>query len=191
MAVREGILALLLGGPKHGYQLRAEYDASLGAPKPLNLGQVYSTLERLTRNGLVAVAPSPAGEDGAGDEPVDGRRKHYELTEQGRAEAEAWFSSPVPLENLAGRDELSTKIVLAIGAGGVDEVAVIGSERTALVQRLQVIRREMRAAGDLARQVATDAAAARLEADLAWLDRCEERVRAATTGRTTTRGRKA
>jgi DNA-binding PadR family transcriptional regulator len=197
VTVRRGILALLLAGPKHGYQIKIEYDALLGAPKPLNVGQVYSTLERLARNGLVVeLMEAPDG-----DEEVDGRRRRFELTEDGRDEMGDWFANPVPFENVAGPDELSAKVMLALGSAGVDELDVIRSERTALVERLQSIRREMRAAENLSRQMAVDAAAVRLEADIGWLDRCEERIRGARadvadhkTGRVrarTTRGKKA
>ena len=62
MSIRQGLLALLEQGPMYGYQLRAEFEARTGATWPLNVGQVYTTLGRLERDGLV----EPAGDDGDG-----------------------------------------------------------------------------------------------------------------------------
>ena len=53
MSIRHGLLALLERGPSHGYQLRAEFDAATGSTWPLNVGQVYTTLDRLERKGFV------------------------------------------------------------------------------------------------------------------------------------------
>ena len=79
MSIRHGLLALLERGPSHGYQLRAEFDAATGATWPLNVGQVYTTLDRLERDGLVA-------QDGEPD--ADGRIA-YRITDAGRAGADA------------------------------------------------------------------------------------------------------
>ena len=53
MSVRHALLALLSEGPKYGLQLREEFEARTGEIWPLNVGQVYSTLQRLERDGLV------------------------------------------------------------------------------------------------------------------------------------------
>jgi DNA-binding PadR family transcriptional regulator len=185
MAVREGILLLLGDGPKYGYQLRNEFDEHVGAAaKPLNIGQVYATLDRLARAGLVAES-APAEPPPDGDDP---RRRRFELTDAGRSEVDGWVSTAVPVEAGAGRSELLTKVVLAVQSPQVDELAVIERERAALVGRLQGVRRELRGAETLTRRLTIDAAAARIEADLGWLDRCEARVREGMRERTRKRG---
>jgi DNA-binding PadR family transcriptional regulator len=179
MAVRDSLLGLLIDGPKHGYQLRIEHDAAAIGGKPLNIGQVYTTLDRLQRDGLVTPT---GGDDDGDDDNGDGRRKQYALTDAGRAAAEAWFASPTAADERPVRDDLTTKVIVAIRAGGVDELAVIGVERHALIARLQAVRRE-RGDGDLTRRLLADAAATRLDAEVAWLDRCEAEIRAARRGR--------
>ena len=85
MSVRNALLALLEQGPRYGYQLRAEFEDRTGGTWPLNVGQVYTTLSRLERDGLI----EGRGEDGDG-------HVVYAVTSTGREEVAAWFSSPVP-----------------------------------------------------------------------------------------------
>lgn len=168
MAVREGLLALLGDGPRHGYQLKTEFEAVTGGAWPLNVGQVYTTLERLARDGLVLI------DEGDG-------QKSYELTAAGREELGAWWQA-IPSDDPPPRDELMLKVLMAIEAGhGLD---VITRQRTALFQLLQQRRRE-RPAASLADQLVTDALIVRAEADLRWLDICERKLLAADPERTT------
>ena len=103
MSVKASLLALLAERPMYGAQLRAEFESRTGGTWPLNVGQVYTTLGRLERDGLV----EPAG-------PADGEgRISYRLTAMGRAETAAWWDSPVPRGD-APRDELVIKLALAI-----------------------------------------------------------------------------
>src|SRR3982751_5358138 len=106
MAVREGLLALLEEGPRHGYQLKSEFESATGGVWPLNVGQVYTTLDRLERDGLVAQATSATG----------GAQKRYELPAAGREELSAWWSL-VPADEPPPRDELMLKVLFAIGQG--------------------------------------------------------------------------
>ena len=92
MSIRYGLLALLERGPTHGYQLRTDFDSVTGDAWPLNIGQVYSTLSRLERDGLV----TPAGEDEQG-------RARYAITAAGRAELLDWFASAVHRAGPAAR----------------------------------------------------------------------------------------
>src|SRR4051812_40843107 len=130
MSIRHGLLALLERGPSHGYQLRAEFDAATGATWPLNVGQVYTTLDRLERDGLVA-------QDGEPD--ADGRIA-YRITEAGHRELRGWFESPVTRQG-APRDELTIKLALAVTTPGVDVVAVVQTQRRATVTSLQELTR--------------------------------------------------
>ena len=170
MAVREGLLALLQDGPRHGYQLKTGFEATTGGVWSLNVGQVYTTLDRLQWDGLVAV-----------DETTEGKR--YSLTRSGRAELGGWWES-VPVDEAPPRDELLLKVLFAIEHGGEHALTVITRQRTALTRLLQEHRRTGRKdrraddghASELAAQLVADALAVRAEADLRWLDLCEARV---------------
>lgn len=164
MAVREGLLALLDERPRHGYQLKTEFEGATGGVWPLNVGQVYTTLDRLERDGLVAAR----AEDG---------QRSYELTAAGREELGAWWQA-VPVDDPPPRDELMLKTLLAIEHGREHALAVLTSHRTALLALLQRRRRESRTGltPSLAEQLVADALAMRAEADLRWLDVCEARL---------------
>jgi len=168
MAVREGLLALLDDGRRHGYQLKTEFEQATGGVWPLNVGQVYTTLERLERDGLVAVAD-------------DNGQKSYELTASGREELGAWWQA-VPVDDPPPRDELMLKMLMAIEHGADHALAVITRHRTALLALLQLRRRERRddaaRPDDLAAALVSDALVVRAEADLRWLDLCESRLAA-------------
>ncbi|MFD5082561.1 PadR family transcriptional regulator [Kitasatospora sp. NPDC058201] len=161
MSIRHGLLALLDQGPRYGYQLRTEFEARTGATWPLNVGQVYTTLARLERDGLVV----PAGEDDEG-------HQFYAVTDAGRAELHAWFDSPVPRTN-PPRDELAIKLAMAVTVPGVDVPAVVQSQRRHSIKALQdYTRLKGRALAGESRPTATGGTAATYDgtgADLAWL----------------------
>ncbi len=117
MSIRHGLLALLEDGPRYGSRLRTEFEARTAGTWPLNIGQVHTTLGRLERDGMVV----QDGEDEAG-------RVLYALTEAGRAELRAWFARPVQ-RAAPPRDELAIKLVLAVGAPGVDVRKVVEAQR--------------------------------------------------------------
>ena len=166
MAVREGLLALLAPGPRHGYQLKTEFESATGGTWPLNVGQVYTTLDRLHRDGLVAV------------EDDDGQ-KRYSLTAAGREELRSWWDA-LPGDTPPPRDELLLKVLLAIDQGPGHALDVITRHRSALTHLLQQRRRASRTPGtsdgSLAGLLVADALAVRAEADLRWLDLCEGRL---------------
>ncbi|MGI8754901.1 MAG: helix-turn-helix transcriptional regulator [Acidimicrobiales bacterium] len=174
MGVREGLLALLADGPRHGYDLRATFDARTARMWNLNSGQVYTTLDRLQRDGLVEPVDDEAGPDP--DDPA-GRRRRYGLTAHGRAELDAWLGAdswaPEP-----ARDELLMKVLL-VANEPLRAADVIERHRHTLLDRLQQLRQGQRHADTdrpLAEHLAADALVARLDADLHWLDRCEQRL---------------
>jgi DNA-binding PadR family transcriptional regulator len=129
MSIRHGLLALLEREAMYGYQLRAEFESATGSTWPLNVGQVYTTLTRLERDGLV----QPQDED-------DDGRVRYAITEAGRAELEGWFAAPVTAQDRP-RDELAIKLALAVTVPGIDVRAVIQRQRAATVSRLQDLTR--------------------------------------------------
>lgn len=139
MSIREGLLALLAEQPKHGYQLKQEFEASTAGVWPLNIGQVYTTLDRLERDGLVQQLELEPGAEG---------RKQYRITDDGRRELEDWFS--VAPDGAPQRDGLIIKVLVALHTAGVDPQAVIATQRAALLSTLQEHRRAQRkAAGAL------------------------------------------
>ncbi|MBT2394760.1 PadR family transcriptional regulator [Streptomyces sp. ISL-100] len=125
MSIRHGLLALLEHGPRYGSQLRTEFESRTGATWPLNVGQVYTTLGRLERDGMV----TQDGEDGAG-------HALYVITDAGRGELRSWFGRPVDRAS-PPRDELAIKLAMAVGAPGVDIRAVIQAQRHATLRAMQ------------------------------------------------------
>jgi DNA-binding PadR family transcriptional regulator len=176
MSVREGLLALLADGPRNGHQLKVEFEAVTGGVWPLNVGQVYTTLDRLARDGLVTRA-RPNGES-------DTIGKRYELTAAGREELTGWWEL-VPADDPPPRDELMLKVLFATTLGSSHALKVITEQRTALYAQLQAHRRAPRtAAGDATTSaMVRDALIVRAEADLRWLDLCEARFDAPKKGR--------
>ena len=171
MSVKHGLLTLLERGPMHGYQLRTEFESSTGATWPLNIGQVYSTLSRLERDGLVTPAEG-------GDES----QRLYAITDAGRAEVAAWFSTPVAGE--PARNEVAIKLAFAAGAPGCDIAEVVQIQRRATITALQDFTRARERAGDdLAWQLVADSLIFAAEAEIRWLDHCEAKVARATIDR--------
>jgi DNA-binding PadR family transcriptional regulator len=172
MSIRHGLLALLQREPMHGYQLRSEFDATTGSTWPLNVGQVYTTLARLERDGLVR----------AGAEDSDGRVA-YAITDAGSDELTSWFATPV-VSSDRPRDELAIKLALAVTVPGIDVRAVIQRQRAAAVTSMQDLTRLKKGrAGDLSWTLVLDSMRFQLEAEVKWLDHCEAVLaRATTTG---------
>ena len=169
MPIRRGLLSLLAREPMHGYQLRSEFDAATGATWPLNIGQVYTTLNRLERDGLV----EPVGEAEQG-------RVVYRITETGQKELKHWFEQPVARESRP-RDELAIKLALALTTPGVDVHKVVQVQRTQTLRSLQEYTKLKAGAdpiADAAWLLVLDAMVFQAEAEVRWLDHCETRVSA-------------
>jgi DNA-binding PadR family transcriptional regulator len=167
MAIRHGLLALLDEGPAYGYQLKAAFEERTGGTWLLNIGQVYTTLSRAERDGLVAALQAD-----------DEGRVVYEITETGRSTVRQWFSEPVRHE-AAPRDELAIKLAVAVTAPGVDVRAIVQRQRTETMRELQDLTRlKMRADADadLAWLLVLDRLIFDLEAEARWLDHCESRI---------------
>jgi DNA-binding PadR family transcriptional regulator len=164
MSIRYGLLALLETGPHYGYQLRNAFEHTTGATWPLNIGQVYTTLSRLERDGLVR--PLPEGEGG---------QRPYEITDAGQAALARWFTTPVSRTDRP-RDELVIKLALALTTPGVDVRAVAQTQRTATMRALQEYTR-LKAGpaepADLSWRLVLDALIFQAEAEVRWLDHCE------------------
>src|SRR5712691_11237427 len=126
MSVRHALLALLSEGPKYGLQLREEFEAGTGQVWPLNVGQVYTTLQRLERDGLVE-------SDDAGE---DSPQKGFRITADGEEELAGWLRTPPDLSS-PPRDELVIKILVALRVPGVDVHEVVQVHRRYLVELMQ------------------------------------------------------
>ena len=170
MSVRQSLLAILDQGPCYGYQLRAEFDRRTGSTWPLNVGQIYNTLERLERDGFAA----------KGDVDEQGH-VYWEITDQGRAEVRAWLDSPV--ERTQGtRDELAIKLAVAATLPGVDVADVIHRQRRVSLAQLQELNRATYAGADpdgpeqLAWSLVVDSMIFDAEAEVRWLDHTEQRL---------------
>ena len=164
MSIKYGLLALLERGPMHGYQLRAAFEESTGGAWPLNIGQVYTTLSRLGRDGMVHSLPAN-----------DAGQRRYEITDAGRDDLATWFATPVSRTDRP-RDELAVKLALALTTPGVDVPAVLQTQRSAAMRTLQEYTRLKARAGrpaDLAWRLVLDAMVFQAEAEVRWLDHCE------------------
>ncbi|MET7476395.1 PadR family transcriptional regulator [Streptomyces sp. NPDC005648] len=172
MSIRHGLLVLLERGPRYGSRLRTEFEARTGGTWPLNIGQVYTTLGRLERDGMVV----QDGEDEAG-------RVLYSLTEAGRAELRAWFARPVERAS-PPRDELAIKLALAVGVSGVDVRRVVEAQRRHVADALhEHVRRRAQALAEapghpdeVARLLVLEQLICHAEAEIRWLDHCEARL---------------
>lgn len=166
MSIRHGLLTLLNRQPMYGYLLRAEFETTTGSTWPLNVGQVYTTLARLERDGLVE-AVSGGGE----------AQRAYAITPQGRGEVQRWFATPVTRES-PPRDELAIKLALAVTTDGIDVRSVIQTQRTATVRALQEYTRLRNTTGDgeLSWLLVVDSLVFTAEAEVRWLDHCEARL---------------
>ena len=167
MSVRHALLALLSEGPRYGLQLRQEFEARTGEVWPLNVGQVYTTLQRLERDGLV--------ESDAGD---DGPHRNFRITPDGREELGAWLRTPPDLSS-PPRDELVIKVLVALQVPEVDVHEVIQVHRRYVVQLMQQWTRLKEEADehDLAFALVVDAELFRLDSVIRWLDAAEGRLR--------------
>jgi len=177
VSVRQSLLAILDQGNCYGYQLKSEFDRRTGSTWPLNVGQVYNTLERLERDGLVERT------DGEAEE-----QKNYRITAAGRIEVATWLGSPV-IRTAAARDELAIKLAVAVTLPGVDIAGVIQVQRGATLRSLQELTRTKNATDDpetaeqLAWLLVVDSLIFQAEAEVRWLDHSETRLaRAAASG---------
>jgi DNA-binding PadR family transcriptional regulator len=164
--MRYPFLALLASGPAHGYELKQALEQRFGsALSPLNAGQVYTTLQRLERDGLV----------GGQEVPGDTRQKRvYELTDAGRDALQRWVTAPTPATRL--RDEFFLKLVLAGTSGITDPRALIEQQRREYLLALRALGDLTGASADPVASLLAEGTALHLEADLRWLDLCESQL---------------
>lgn len=165
--LRDLLLVLLRAGHRHGYACKVALDAILGGPE-VNVGQVYQTLERLERDGLVVrVVPETAG---------GRRRAPWALTELGWKESEAILTGE-DAEGAWRRPGPVVLVLAALSVPGTDVPAVLDQQRWALLHQLRATRRQQRqVAGDAVAQLAAQADVAMVEAMLRWVEECAARL---------------
>jgi DNA-binding PadR family transcriptional regulator len=166
-AVRWGLLALFADGPKYRYQLRTEFDARTGGTWALNVGQVYTTLDRLARDGYVR---------SVGDN--DDGREVFAITDQGRAALADWFGTPVT-DTDRPRSELAIKLSMAAADPRADVALVVQTQRTESMRQMRDftdLRRQAEQDDDDAWLLFLDHLIFALESEIRWLDHAEATV---------------
>lgn len=172
MSVRHALLAMLSEGPAYGLRLQQEFEARTGEVWPLNVGQVYTTLQRLERDGLVE---SDANAD-------DGPQNSFTLTDSGRQALVEWLTTP-PDTDVPPRDELVIKIMVAVGVPGIDVREVIQAHRRQMVEAMQTFTRLKvdLDTDEVGAALIIDAELFRLEGVVRWLDSAEVRLSGRTS----------
>jgi DNA-binding PadR family transcriptional regulator len=182
MSVRHALLALLSEGPKYGLQLRQEFEARTGEVWPLNVGQVYTTLQRLERDGFIE-------SDDTGD---DGPQKGFRITAAGEVELTDWLRTPPDMTS-PPRDELVIKVLVALRVPGIDVRELVQTHRRHLVELMQQYTR-LKAdttADDIGLALVVDAELFRLDGVVRWLDAVDGRLTSLPTADPAARTRSA
>ncbi|MEO0027572.1 MAG: hypothetical protein RL716_903, partial [Actinomycetota bacterium] len=140
-----------------------------GSVLDVNIGQIYSTLSRLERDGLVKQKTLTPSKDG---------QQLFVITEAGRTEANAWLFDPIA-DDRDVRNDLATKLALAVTLPGIDVAQILRKQRATDIQKLQALTLAKRKAkpaspAELAAVLMTDRAIFNLEAELRWLDHIEK-----------------
>jgi DNA-binding PadR family transcriptional regulator len=168
VSVRHALLALLSEEPKHGLRLQQEFEERTGEVWPLNVGQVYITLQRLERDGLVE----------SEDERRAGPQKRFAITPAGAAELDGWLRTPAA-DVPPPRDELVIKVLISLRVPGADVHDIVQAHRRhmiELMQRYSHLKMEA-AADDLGLALVADAELFRLDGIVRWLDAADARLR--------------
>jgi DNA-binding PadR family transcriptional regulator len=182
VSVRHALLALLSEGPKYGLQLRQEFEAGTGDVWPLNVGQVYTTLQRLERDGLIE----------SDDTGEDGPQKGFRITAAGEVELDDWLRTPPDMTS-PPRDELVIKVLIGLRVPGIDVRELVQTHRRHLVELMQQYTR-LKAdttGGDIGLALVVDAELFRLDAVVRWLDAVDGRLPSLPAPESTTPPRSA
>ena len=173
--MREFLLALLARTPAHGYVLKQAYDALFAEVwRPINIGQIYTTLARAERDGLVQVT-----EVAQATRP---EKKVYALTELGEKEVTAWLSTAAP--GVPPRPELVLRLIAADATGIVALGELVARQRAELLsalRQLETLARQPETGDGLVRRLLVEGTALHVQADLQWLECCEEALHERST----------
>lgn len=167
MSTRHILLGLLAAGPSHGYDLKRRHDERFPQARPLAYGQIYTTLQRLVRDGLAEIDGTDA--DGGPE------RTRYRSTDTGSHELARWAAETAPPAPFV-TNEIFAKVVVSILAGG-DPAAYLGAQRAAHMERMRELTALKTAANsDLATVLSADYALNHLDADLRWMNTTAARL---------------
>lgn len=168
MSVRHALLGLVSEQPKYGHQLRQEFEERTGDVWPLNVGQVYTTLQRLERDGLIE----------SDDSESEGAQKRFRITAAGEEELERWLGTPIDL-TVPPRDELVIKVLVALELPNVDVRGILQVHRRYLVELMQQWTRLKEDEGqyNLPLALVVDAELFRLDSLVRWLDAVDGRIK--------------
>jgi DNA-binding PadR family transcriptional regulator len=167
VSVPYALLALLSDGPKYGLRLQTEFESRTGKVWPLNVGQVYTTLQRLERDGLVE-----------SDDEGERSQKRYRITPAGERDLAVWLRTPPELVP-PPRDELVIKVLVALQIPGIDVHEILQAHRRHVIEVMQRYTQVKAAAGedDVALALVADAELFRLESIVRWLDAADVRLK--------------
>jgi DNA-binding PadR family transcriptional regulator len=168
VSIRHALLALLSEEPKHGLLLQQEFEEQTGEVWPLNVGQVYITLQRLERAGLVA----------SRDEESAGPRKRFTITTAGGEELQEWLRTP-PSEIPPPRDELLIKVLVSLRVPGANVHEIIQVHRRHIIEQMHHfwrLKAEL-AADDIGLALIADAEMFRLDGIVRWLEAADMRLK--------------
>jgi DNA-binding PadR family transcriptional regulator len=168
MSVPHALLALLSDGPKYGLRLQNEFEARTGEVWPLNVGQVYTTLQRLERDGLVETD----------DDEGERSRKRYRITPDGERELTGWLRTPPELVP-PPRDELVIKVLVALQVPRTNVHEILQVHRRHVIEVMQRYTKikAVAAEDDVPLALVADAELFRLEAIVRWLDAADVRLK--------------
>ncbi len=171
MSVRHAVLGLLAQRPRHGYELRAAFEAVVGGEENWDVkpAQIYTTLSRMEKAGLVA---EQSVEQDTGPE-----KRIYGITPAGYQMLQEWFTEGTAPDHQ--RDEFFVKLMLGLVSGAADPYQLIQIQRMHLFKALHDVttqRTSIDSNKELARILLLDKVAMHLEADLRWLDITEARL---------------
>jgi DNA-binding PadR family transcriptional regulator len=167
--LKYALMGLLARKPRHGYELKSVFEAMLGGTWPLNIGQVYTTLARLERDGLV--------ENRLVSQDLLPNRKVYSLTEAGQKELARWLAEPT-MGAIRLKDEFFIKLLVHRLVGSGDPLALVWKQRPVYMQTLaQLNALQADPSLDPATTLLIEGAILHVEADLKWLDLCEEKLK--------------
>jgi DNA-binding PadR family transcriptional regulator len=167
--LKHTLLGLLSQKPCHGYDLKNEFESLLGGTWPLNIGQVYTTLNRLERDGLVEsnLVPQELLPD----------KKVYSTTEAGREELERWLAEPTT-NTIRVKDEFFIKLLVHQLMGSNEVMPLIWKQRQVYMQKMAQLTSLLSDSSlDPATKLLIEGAILHIDADLQWLDLCEERLK--------------
>ncbi len=171
IVIKNALLALLGNEQKYGYQLKNDFEAATGTAWVLNIGQVYTTLQRLERDGAIVAL----GQD-------DDGRSLYELSATGREILSEWLSSAV-IRSVSTRDEVTMKVLVASATGVIDPATPISIQRQAAMRVLQEATLARNVAESLADQLHLERLIVLTNAEIRWLDIAEDRLAEAAKAR--------